>query len=167
MSDITLRQPTHLRVPERKRITFGAPERIAVESTGEVLEVIPQTVQAGDADFVKFWIANILSAVDEIGNAKMKVLWYILSNVDPMNNLLLQTVKEIARGSGVSRFTVMRTLAVLDDHDIVRRRLGFLQLNPNVMMTGSSGKRRALLIRFEQLELPLADDTFALQPGGE
>jgi len=154
------RHPTLIQVREKKRrLAIGAPERWVNEATGESLEVTPTTLVAGDADFQKFWVGNILAAIDEISNAKIKVLWYIMRNIDPMTNLLLQTVQQIAIGSKTSVRTVIRTLQVLDRNDIVRRRIGFVQLNPNVMMTGGSGKRRAMLMRFEQLELPLNNDS--------
>lgn len=137
-------------------------ERWRNDATGEILEVTTQTITTGDLDFQKIWVANILAAVDEISNAKIKVLWYLLSAVDPRTNTLMQTVQQIAKGSNTSVDTVKRTLRVLTANDILRRpftrAVGVLMLNPNVMMQGNTGKRRALLIRFEQMPLPLFED---------
>lgn len=161
-------QPTLLHVRQKKRRVFvGSPETWANTKTGEVIDVTPTTIVAGDDDFQKFWIANILAAVDEISNAKIKVLWYILRSIDPMTNYLFQSCKEIAQGCHVSQDTVIRTLKVLHANDVIRRRRGMLQLNPDVMMKGSPAKRRAILIRFEQLELPLAGGHDLLPPETE
>lgn len=142
---------------------FGPPQTLVDVSTGEKIEVMPTTLIGADTDFQKFWIGHILAAVDELSNAKMKCVWYILAKVDRHTNTLHQTLDEIASGAKVSRRSVIRTLLVLERYDIIRRRLcadskkasSFIHLNPNVIMAGSNGKRHAMLIRFQQLELPI------------
>ena len=151
---------------KNRRVFFGPAQTWANPETGETIEVVPTTLTGADTDFQKFWIGNILAAVDELSNAKMKVVWYILSRVDRHTNELRETVNAIAAGSKVSRDSVLRTLKVLEDNDIIRRRLtatskaigSYIFLNPDVLMTGPSGKRRSLLIRFQQLELPMHND---------
>lgn len=158
-------QPRLLHVRQRKRqVIIGEPETWINKATGEVLDVTPTTLVAGDTDFKKFWIANILAAVDAISNAKIRVLWYILGSIDPLTNSMVASFEEIARGSHTSFNTVSRTIKVLRTHKVVHRRGLVLQLNPNVMMSGSSSKRRAMLIRFEQLELPLQGSQEFLPP---
>ena len=116
-------------------------------------------VDAGDLDFDKIWVANILSAIDEISNAKVKVLMYLIRVRDPHTQMIVQTVKEIAAGSKTSPDTMKRTLRSLIRHDILRRqhpRFGVLILNANAVSRGTSAKRRGMLIRFEQIPLPFA-----------
>lgn len=152
----------HVRQKQR-RMFFGPPQTLVDLDTGEKIEVMPTTLVGADTDFQKFWIGHILAAVDELSNAKMKCVWYILAQVDRHTNTLHQTLDEIAAGARVSRRSVIRTLRVLEQYDIIRRRLSvdakksssFIHLNPNVIMAGSHGKRHAMLIRFQQMELPM------------
>lgn len=142
-----------VRTNTRRVISKGV-STFANTTTGELFQANETIIGVGDMDYAKFWIANILAAVDELGNAKMRVLWYIMRNIDPMTNMLMQTTEEIAKGSKASRRTVIDTLRVLREHEIIARKIGLVMINPNVLVKGSAGKRMALVIRFEQLALP-------------
>jgi hypothetical protein len=142
-----------VRTSKRRVISKGV-STFANTATGELFQANETIIGVGDMDYAKFWIANILAAVDELGNAKMRVLWYIMRNIDPMTNMLMQTTEEIAKGSKASRRTVIDTLRVLREHEIIARKIGLVMMNPNVLVKGSAGKRMALVVRFEQLALP-------------
>jgi Firmicute plasmid replication protein (RepL) len=142
-----------VRTAQRRVVSKGV-STFANTATGELFQATETVVGIGDMDYAKFWVANILAAVDEIGNAKMRVLWYIIKNIDPMTNMLMQTGDEIARGAKASKRTVIDTLRVLREHEIIARKIGVVMMNPNVLVRGSAGKRMALVVRFEQLALP-------------
>lgn len=152
---------------KNRRVFWGPSQTWANVETGEQLEVLQSTLVGGDSHFEKFWIGTILELCDELSgrNAKMKIVLYIMHKRNRTTNELRQTVVQIAEGAGVCRRVVIQTLQVLEKHNIIRRRLradakaisSYIFLNPDVLMAGSHGKHKALLVRFQQLELPIAN----------
>ncbi len=65
------------------------------QRTGEIIET--QTLRKevkGDVDvgFHKLWIGHILETIDEVGNAKVKVLFWLMRNMDS-GNMVKATVR--------------------------------------------------------------------------
>ena len=82
------------------------------QRTGEIIEA--QTLKKhvkGDVDvgFHKLWIGHILETIDEVGNAKVKVLFWLMRNMDS-GNMVKATVRQIAERSGVGEATVKRLI---------------------------------------------------------
>ena len=72
------------------------------QRTGEIIEAQTLTKEVkGDVDvgFEKLWVGHILEAVDEVGNAKMKVLFWLIRNKD-QGNMVRATLDEIAQKTG-------------------------------------------------------------------
>ena len=68
------------------------------QRTGEIIEAQTLTKEVkGDVDvgFEKLWVGHILEAVDEVGNAKMKVLFWLIRNKD-RGNMVRATLDDIA-----------------------------------------------------------------------
>jgi DNA-binding transcriptional ArsR family regulator len=133
------------------------------QRTGEIIEA--QTLSRevkGDVDvgFHKLWIGHILETIDEVGNAKVKVLFWLMRNMDG-GNMVKATVRQIAERSGVGEATVKRLMAALRKADVVRLEYGGRWiLNPAVAFKGGHSRRMNVLIRYksmEQQELPLED----------
>lgn len=131
------------------------------QRTGEIIEAQTLTKEVrGDVDvgFEKLWVGHILDAVDEVGNAKMKVLFWLIRNKDN-NNMVRGTVRKIADTLGVSKTTVSALMTALRKADVVRLEYGGRWiLNPAVVFKGSHNRRMNVLIRYksmEQQELPL------------
>src|SRR5690606_22325702 len=86
------------------------------QRTGEIMEAqtLEKTLHSSDVDvgFHKLWIGHILSTIDEVGNAKVKVLFWLLQNMD-RQNMVKATVRQIAEKSGVGEATVKRLMAAL------------------------------------------------------
>ena len=93
--------------------------------------------------------------IDSIGNKKMQVVKYILKNMDS-NNILLQTVREVAAGCGCSVQTVNDTLRLLSDTGIIARKTGAIMLSPKLAHKGNARKERYLMAKF--IEINHADD---------
>lgn len=149
---MSLKKPRTPRTPTaRKAKIIGTKQYIDAE-TGEVINCQVAEIEERDANFTKFWLGNILAAVEEVSNAKMQLIWYLLRNMDYYNNTLLKTVQEIVDDSGISKQTVIETLKILEKYDIIRRKTGVVLLNPDVMFKGGTGKRRAVLLRY--IEIP-------------
>lgn len=130
------------------------------QSTGEIIETQTLSKEVKDVDigFEKLWIGHILEAIEEVGNAKVKVLFWMLKNKD-QNNMVRGTVREIAEATGVHRNTVVSLTTALRKADVVRLEYGGRWiLNPGVIFKGGHSKRMNVLIRYkamEQQELPL------------
>ena len=131
------------------------------QRTGEIIEAQTLSKQVkGDVDvgFEKMWIGHILEAVDEVGNAKMKVLFWLIRNKD-RGNMVKATLDDIATKTGCSRSTVARLMASLRKANVVRLEYGGRwMLNPAVVFKGAHTRRMNVLIRYqamEQADLPL------------
>jgi DNA-binding transcriptional ArsR family regulator len=127
--------------------------------TGESQEFQVIDIEERDADFSKLWMAHILDAVQELGNAKMRVMMHLIAVRDRMNNVIA-TAQEIADAVGVSEKTVRETIKTLVENKIITRRRGIkgvLMLNPDVVFKGTRGARLNVLYRYrewEQASLP-------------
>lgn len=131
------------------------------QRTGEIIEAQTLTKEVkGDVDvgFEKFWVGHILEAVEEVGNAKMKVLFWLIRNKD-QSNMVKASINEIAKKTGVGRATVARLTSALRKANVVRLEYGGRwMLNPAVVFKGGHSRRMNVLIRYramEQQELPL------------
>jgi DNA-binding transcriptional ArsR family regulator len=135
-------------------------DRWVNQQTGEIIETQTLTKEVKDVDigFEKLWIGHILETIDEVGNAKVKVLFWLLKNKD-QQNMVRATIDTIAEKTGASRATVGRLMAALRRADVVRLEYGGRWLlNPSVIFKGSHSRRMNVLIRYksmEQQELPL------------
>ena len=131
------------------------------QRTGEIIEA--QTLSkevTGDVDvgFEKLWVGHILEAVQEVGNAKMQVLFWLIRNKDK-NNMVKATLDDIAEKTEVSRRTVASLMTALRKANVVQLEYGGRwMLNPAVVFKGGHSRRMNVLIRYksmEQQELPL------------
>ena len=131
------------------------------QRTGEIIEAQTLTKEIkGDVDigFEKLWIGHILEVIEETGNAKIQVLFWLLRNKD-QNNMVRATINDIAKKTGAGRATVARLMAALRQADVIRLEYGGRWLiNPAIIFKGTHGRRMNVLIRYqsmEQQELPL------------
>lgn len=116
----------------------------------------------GDVDvgFEKLWIGHILDTINEVGNAKVQVLFWLIRNKDS-GNMVRATLDDIAAKTKVSRRTVASLMTALRKADVVRLEYGGRWiLNPALVFKGGHSRRMNVLIRYkamEQQELPLEE----------
>ena len=67
---------------------------------------------------------------------KLKIVNYIPDNVHLSNNTMIATTREIAKATGTSLQTVITTLKILEEGNIIKRKTGVLMLNPELLMRG-------------------------------
>lgn len=131
------------------------------QRTGEIIEAqeLRKNVK-GDVDvgFEKLWIGHILDTINEVGNAKVQVLFWLIRNKDS-GNMVRATLDDIAAKTKVSRRTVASLMTALRKADVVRLEYGGRWLlNPALVFKGGHSRRMNVLIRYkamEQQELPL------------
>lgn len=121
------------------------PRELVDPKTGEIVYIDQQvkTTVSKDSNFHKIWLANILQVLN-IGNQKMDVVQYLL---DEMNgqNMVIQTQREIAKGSKTSLSTVHRTLTALEEANFIKKKTGVIIISPKAVFKGTYGRRMAIL----------------------
>lgn len=137
---------------ERYGTVYKGSQRLIDEQTGEVIEVDKLYRKQSSGNFVKAYIVQLVSMLDMIGGKKLKIVNYILDNVHLSNNLIVATTREIAKATNTSTQTVTRTLKILEEGNIIKRRTGALMLNPELLMRGDDHKQKYLLLEFGNFE---------------
>lgn len=100
--------------------------------------------------FMITYLAEIISLIDSLGNQKMKVVKYILQNMDKSTNTLIITTRELARKSGVGYNTVVDTLRILDAAGIIQRRTGAVMISPKLMNNKKASGEAAMMVKYTQ-----------------
>lgn len=127
---------------------FEGQRRLVDTSTGEVIDAQVVTKTAGDVGFHKIWLHEILELVEEAGNAKMRVLMWLLSKADSQNQIWA-THQEIATACGASTKTVQRLMTALQAANVLTEtRRSVWRLNPQVIFKGDHNKRMAVLVKY-------------------
>jgi DNA-binding transcriptional ArsR family regulator len=124
------------------------------QRTGEIIETqtLTREVKEVDIGFHKLWIGHILETIEEVGTAKVRVLFWLMKSAD-QNNMVHGTVNQIAQATGVSRATVGSLMAALRRADVVRLEYGGRWiLNPAVVFKGGHDRRMNVLIRYRSME---------------
>lgn len=143
------KQPNILQVQEQKLLQEINPE--TGELVGEVHRVDVVVKEVPRTGFAITYLTSIINLIDSVGNKKMQVVKYILRNMDS-NNILTQTVREVAKGSGCSVQTVNDTLKMLEQADIIARKTGVIMLSPKLVHKGNAKKERYLMAKFVQID---------------
>lgn len=122
---------------------------------GEPQEVNVLVKEISRSGFAITYLSELVRLIDTIGNKKMKVVKYILSNMDSENKLVATTY-EIAEKCKVSRMVVSETLKMLEQVGFIARKTGCVMLSPKIAHKGNAQKERYLMTKFHQME----DDNF-------
>lgn len=145
---------------------FRGTRRLIDSESGEIIEAQTITKTAGDAGFHKVWLHHILEAVDEVGNAKMRVLMWLLAKANAQNQIMA-TYREIAADTGASVRTVAALMAKLRDSNVITEtRRSVWRLNPDVVFKGSHDRRLAVLIKYQDESQGDLFETEPVEAGG-
>ena len=94
-------------------------------------------------------LADLLSALDQIGNQKIKVLDCLIANMGSDNTIYLNQ-REIAKISGVSLQTVNITIQALQDSNLLKKIKHKYILNTQIVASfGSKERNTALCIQYD------------------
>lgn len=135
---------------ERKERTVYTGREIWVnQATGEVREVDAFERPVGrEEPFMIAYMSEIINMIETLGTRKMLVVKYILKEMCKTNNTLVATVREIANDLEMSTATVNRTLKLLEDANIIRRKTGAIMLSPHFMNNWKSTKEASMMIKY-------------------
>ena len=137
---------------ERYGTVYKGSQRLIDEQSGEVIEVDKLYRKQTSGNFHKAYLIQLISMMDLIGGKKFQVVNYILDNIQWSNNTLIATVKELVQATETSKQTVITTLKLLEEGNIIKRRTGALMLNPELLMRGDDQKQKYLLLEFGNFE---------------
>lgn len=121
------------------------------KETGEVKEVVEITKEVGRNGFNITYFSFLAQALDLIGGKKIKVLNYILENMDS-NNILYISNRKLAEKCEVSLFTVSKTLKTLRDADLISTQTNLIIVNPKLLHQGDINKEKAIMVRFKEIK---------------
>jgi hypothetical protein len=116
--------------------------------TGELIEATEVVKKVGRQGFMITYLSAIINLIEVMGNKKMQVVKYILSNMELANNILIITTRELAIKSKVGHNTVIDTLRILENAGIIKRRTGSIMVNSSLVHRGNENKERLLVARF-------------------
>lgn len=133
------------------------------QRTGEIIETTEILKPISRQGFMITYLSEIIRLIDKLGNKKMKIVKYILENIDKSTNSMFSTTRELAEKTNTSLQTVTQTLKILEEAQIIQRRTGGLMVNPKLIHRGSNNKEKALLTRFydfgnEEQDQPKQED---------
>lgn len=136
---------------------IGTKQYVDVE-TGEVIDAV-NMVKTIDADrgFHKVWLYDLMDIITEIGTKKIRVVEYLLKNLNSSNNSISITIREIAKELNVSSKTVNETiLALIKGNFMQRVRNGYYIVNPNVLIQGNASKRQRVMLEYREAAIQLS-----------
>ena len=143
------KQPQLLQIKEQEYYQQINPD--TGEIIGDVIVADVAIKEVPRTGFAITYLSTIVQLIDNVGNKKMQVVKYVLQKMDS-NNILIETVREIAKNAGVSLQTVHSTLQILEGAGIIARKSGVIMLSPKLAHKGNAKKERYLMTRFYQIK---------------
>ena len=119
---------------------------------GTQTEVYKKTY--GGKHFWRVWLGDLLYTLGLINNSKqLDVVFYVLDNTDPSNNLYIGTIRETVEKTGISHGTVSTIFKKMQEVDmIVKQQNGLYKVKPNLLMKGDDNKKQRLVIEYEKIK---------------
>ena len=140
---------------------FKGVRRLQDMATGEIIEIdyiekkLSPTLKGG---WRRVYLADFLQILDEIGNAKIKVLEFILDNIDSNNKLTLE-MTEVSKKTEISYKTVRTTFKALEEKKLLKKLGTAWIVMPDVVSAFGGDKKNArLLIEYSEDDRGLFDD---------
>lgn len=119
--------------------------------TGEIREVDAFERSVGRKEaFMITYLGEIINMIETIGNKKMQVVKYILTNMCKTNNVLVITTRELAEECNMSTRTVTETLKLLENSGIIERRTGAIMVSPKLMNNWRGGKEATMMVKYQE-----------------
>jgi DNA-binding transcriptional regulator YhcF (GntR family) len=146
-------------MPTSKKIRVIGTRQYINAETNEIEDFNVISEEDQDFNFDKFWIAQIMFAIDEFGSQKMKLLLYLITIRERANNTVLKTVSEIAKETNINKNTIVATLKILEKHKIIRRKTGVIFISPDVIFKGGHNKRMNVLIQYRAVSQNEQEET--------
>ncbi len=137
---------------QSKKTKIVGTEQYINATTGTIEDFQVIRIEDADFNFDKFWVSQLLTAIDEFGSQKIKLLMWLIQNRERSNNAIIKTTRELEAETGISRNTILQTLKILEAHGIVKRKTGVIFISPDVVFRGTHNNRRRILLEYRKAE---------------
>jgi len=129
-----------------------------LESTGEVriigspIIAPTLTTKVPRGKFEITYTAELFNIMKELGNRKIEVFAYLLDNKDGNNSINI-TNTQIAEKTGISRKTVIETMKILQEANLIARHNSVVMISPNLMVKGNQLREAWLMRKYEEIDV--------------
>ena len=123
------------------------------QETGEIIEttVIEKKVEQ-DFGWNKVWLSDLLNVIELVGSKKLKIVKYILNEMNTNNNIVFFTQRGLSKKLELSLGVINETIKILVESDFMKKiQNGVYQINPDILVKGNTSKRLNLLVKYEQI----------------
>ncbi|KRE00625.1 replication/maintenance protein RepL [Priestia megaterium] len=145
------KQPKKKTITTRKKVRFTGTQKYINQDTGEIVEMNVTEIEERDANFHKVWLGHVIQSLDLIGNKKINILTFIMSNLNKENQFLY-TYSMIEAETGISRKTIADTMTALQESDFLKKvKNGHYEVNPDQIFKGGKNSRMDILLRYKNL----------------
>lgn len=140
--------------PNRNTAYISRTKRYIDEDGNEGTQVEVYKKTYGGKHFWKVWLSDLLYTLGLINNSKqLDVVFYVLDNTDPANNLYIGTIRKTVEMTGISLGTVSAIFKKMQEVDmIVKQSNGVYKVKPNLLMKGDDNKKQRLVIEYERIK---------------
>ena len=139
----------------RKKTKIIGHQKLFKEN-GEIIECQVVSIEERDSNFHKIWLGHIIQSLDLVGNQKVRLINFILQNLDSENKLVM-TQRKIAEKSKISFGTVITTIRILHESNFLTKiNSGAYQVNPDLIFKGGTGTRMNVLFQYNQAKIEVA-----------
>lgn len=118
------------------------------KETGEEIEGYLSVKRTERSNFEIVYFSYLFDLFDKLGGKRLKILKYILENKG-YDNVLVITVRELAKITNTSTYTVNQTLKILKEAKIINARTGAIIVNSKFTVKGSKAKEEWIFQKFE------------------
>lgn len=137
-----------------KKQKFVGFKELIDPTTGETYPMQVNVVEDRDFNFHKVWLQHLVNSLDSISNQKLRLAFWIIDNLDRENKLTM-TQRKISEKSGMSLYTVTKTMRALQDGSpafLVKINSGAYRVNPEVIWKGSYNTRMGVCYEYHSEE---------------
>lgn len=111
------------------------------------------SIDEKDVNFYKIWLGHIVQSLELIGNQKIKVVSFLLENMDYENKICM-TLRQMSVKSKISIDTISKTVNALKKANFIKAiNVGAYQINPDTIFKGSKNKRLNVLYQYQQIKV--------------
>jgi predicted transcriptional regulator len=137
------------KVMGKKVKIVGVKKYIDPETGEEVIATVEVVNGNRKYGWEAIWLSTLLETLEVITNKGFKVVKFLLSERIRNENLVVATIRQIAKATGLSEKTVRIIIKkLLDANFITRVQKGVYRVNPAVIWRGNEANRQAILIKF-------------------
>lgn len=120
-----------------------------VTNKKETFSVIQQET-TGRRNFYILYMSNLMKLFDILGGKKYKIVEFLIDNMNSDQQIVM-TTQEIANKTGISKVTVIETLKIMEENNLIVRKTGMVMFNPQLFNKKKQLGEQRLLLTFKEI----------------